>query len=157
MKLTPASSARWMMRMLSSWSLVPQSPNIMVPRHRLLTDTPVRPSGRCSIGCSLSHHSTLGHACRRVGGRSGLDEHLQGLAVGHGAVAVRHLVEADGAVEDPAGLDPALEHIGEQFLDVGRAGAAPPVMVMLRRTRSGPSGPSAYWGRPTRLIAPPSR
>src|SRR3954452_18998646 len=35
--------------MLSSWSLVPQSPNIIVPRQRLLTETPVRPSGRSSI------------------------------------------------------------------------------------------------------------
>src|ERR1039457_7346817 len=49
MKLIPASSARWMIRMLSSWSLLPQSPNIIAPRHSLLTETPVRPSGRCSI------------------------------------------------------------------------------------------------------------
>jgi hypothetical protein len=55
-----------------------------------------------------------------------LDKHLQGFAVGHGAVTVRHLVEADGAVEDPAGFDPAFQHVGEQFLDVGpgRGGAA---------------------------------
>src|SRR4051794_33963667 len=39
-----------MVLMLSSWSLVPQSPNIMVPRHSLLTWTPVRPSGRSSMG-----------------------------------------------------------------------------------------------------------
>ena len=32
--------------MLSSWSLVPQSPNIIAPRHSLLTETPVRPRYR---------------------------------------------------------------------------------------------------------------
>jgi len=42
--------------------------------------------------------------------RSGLDEHLECLAVVHGAVAVRDLVEADGAVEDLAGLHGAVEH-----------------------------------------------
>jgi hypothetical protein len=53
-----------------------------------------------------------------AGVRSGLDEHLQGLAVGHGAVAVGDLVQANSAVEHPAGFDPALQHVGEQPLDV---------------------------------------
>src|SRR4051812_718963 len=48
-KLTPASSARWMMRTESSWSVLPQAPNIIVPRHSGETWTPVRPSGRCSM------------------------------------------------------------------------------------------------------------
>src|SRR5215207_9709389 len=48
MKLIPASSARWMIRMLSSWSGLPQAPNIIAPRQNLLTETPVRPRGRCS-------------------------------------------------------------------------------------------------------------
>src|SRR5687767_10284572 len=48
-KLIPASSARWMMRTESSWSVLPQAPNIIVPRQSLETWTPVRPSGRCSI------------------------------------------------------------------------------------------------------------
>jgi hypothetical protein len=52
MKLMPASSARWMMRIDSSWSGLPQAPNIIAPRHSLLTETPVRPSWRCSMGCS---------------------------------------------------------------------------------------------------------
>jgi hypothetical protein len=58
--------------------------------------------------------------------RSGSDEDLQGLAGVHGAVAVGHLVEVDGAVEDTAGLDAAFEDVGEEFLDVGagRGGAA---------------------------------
>jgi hypothetical protein len=49
MKSMPASSAAWMIRIESSWSGLPQAPNIIAPRHSLLTETPVRPSGRCSM------------------------------------------------------------------------------------------------------------
>jgi hypothetical protein len=49
-EVDPASSVRWMMRMLSSWSLVPHSPNIIAPRHRLLTETPVFPRYRVCMG-----------------------------------------------------------------------------------------------------------
>ena len=68
----------------------------------------------------------LGLPCCRVGGRSRLDEHLQRLAVGHGAVAVWHLLQADGAIEHPAWFDPALEYVGKQLpnVDPGRSGAA---------------------------------
>jgi hypothetical protein len=45
-KLIPASRARWMMRIESSWSVLPQAPNIIVPRQSSETWTPVRPSGR---------------------------------------------------------------------------------------------------------------
>src|SRR6188472_2543488 len=45
-KLIPASSARWMMRIDSSWSALPQAPNIIAPRQRGLTLTPVCPSVR---------------------------------------------------------------------------------------------------------------
>src|SRR3954467_15885723 len=45
----PASSAAWMMRIDSSWSGLPHDPNIIAPRHSLLTETPVRPRGRSSI------------------------------------------------------------------------------------------------------------
>ena len=45
-KLMPASSARWMMRIDSSWSRLPARPNIIVPRQSVLTSTPVCPSGR---------------------------------------------------------------------------------------------------------------
>src|SRR3954451_23516392 len=48
-KLMPASRARWMMRIESSWSVLPQAPNIIVPRQSFETDTPVRPSGRKSM------------------------------------------------------------------------------------------------------------
>ena len=50
MKLIPASSAVWMIRIDSSWSGLPHAPNIIAPRQNLLTDTPVRPNWRCSIG-----------------------------------------------------------------------------------------------------------
>jgi len=46
MQLMPASTARWMIRTDSSWSGLPQAPNIMVPRQSWLTWTPVVPSGR---------------------------------------------------------------------------------------------------------------
>ena len=36
----------WMIRTDSSWSGLPQAPNIMAPRQSGLTLTPVRPSGR---------------------------------------------------------------------------------------------------------------
>src|ERR1700754_1383089 len=45
----PASRARWMMRVESSWSVLPQAPNIIVPRQSFETWTPVRPSGRYSM------------------------------------------------------------------------------------------------------------
>src|SRR3954451_22401252 len=48
----PASSAAWMMRIESSWSALPQAPNIIVPRQSFETWTPVRPSGRYSMTCS---------------------------------------------------------------------------------------------------------
>src|SRR3954447_16687739 len=43
MKLIPASKARWMMRIDSSWSRLPHSPNIIAPRQNGVTLTPVRP------------------------------------------------------------------------------------------------------------------
>src|SRR3954467_8284266 len=50
MKLMPAARAAWIMRIDSAWSGLPQAPNIIAPRHSLLTETPVCPSGRCSMG-----------------------------------------------------------------------------------------------------------
>src|ERR1700728_2679747 len=46
MKLMPASSALWMMREQSSWSVLPWPPNIIAPRQYGLTLMPVRPSVR---------------------------------------------------------------------------------------------------------------
>ena len=45
-KLIPASSARWMIAIDSSWSGLPHAPNIIAPRHRVLTCIPVVPSVR---------------------------------------------------------------------------------------------------------------
>src|SRR5579875_1992699 len=49
----PASRPRWMMRMLSSWSGLPQAPNIIAPRQSFETETPVRPSMRCSMAAPV--------------------------------------------------------------------------------------------------------
>src|SRR4051812_46422176 len=57
----------------------------------------------------------------RTGADSRADEDLECLPSGHGAVAVGYLVQADGAVEDPARLNAAVEDVGQQVLDV-RAG-----------------------------------
>src|SRR3954471_18650002 len=58
-KLMPASSARWMIRIESSWSVLPQAPNIMAPRHSGLTCTPVRPSERSSMRGTLRGRMSL--------------------------------------------------------------------------------------------------
>src|SRR3954447_15710611 len=57
MKLIPASSARWMMRIDSSWSVLPQAPNIIAPRHSGLTLTPVLPRWRVSTRRILGSYS----------------------------------------------------------------------------------------------------
>src|SRR3954451_19513402 len=59
MKLIPASSARWMMRIESSWSVLPHAPNIIAPRQSGLTCTPVRPSGRRSMAATLRSSMSL--------------------------------------------------------------------------------------------------
>src|SRR4051794_5900349 len=59
MKLIPASSARWMMRIESSWSVFPHAPNIIAPRQSGLTCTPVRPSGRSSMAATLRGSMSL--------------------------------------------------------------------------------------------------
>src|SRR5436190_19639820 len=63
MKLIPASSARWMMRIESSWSVLPQAPNIIAPRHSGVTLTPVRPRVRvCMPRASLRDGQLEPHA-----------------------------------------------------------------------------------------------
>ena len=42
-KLIPASSAAWIMRTDSSWSVLPMAPNIIAPSANSLTDMPVPP------------------------------------------------------------------------------------------------------------------
>src|SRR2546423_1445335 len=68
MKLTPASSAAWMMRIDSSWSVLPHSPNIIAPRQSGLTFTPVLPRLRSCMaphlvdGCEAGLESVAGGA-----------------------------------------------------------------------------------------------
>src|SRR6478735_1318147 len=52
MKLMPPSSAAWMIRTDSSWSVLPHSPNIIAPRQSGLTLTPVVPRLR---SCMAPH------------------------------------------------------------------------------------------------------
>ena len=47
------------------------------------------------------------------------DQDLERLALVHRPVPVGHLVEARHAVEDAAGLDPALEDVRQELLDIG--------------------------------------
>ena len=54
---------------------------------------------------------------------SGPEEDLHLGSLGHRLVAHRDVLEADGAVQDPPRLDPAVEHIGQQLVDVGPGGS----------------------------------
>src|SRR3954454_10265652 len=74
MKLTPASRAARMIRIESSWSGLPQAPNIIAPRHSGLTWMPVRPSVRCSMARQPTGVTGAGPRClipRRGGGGPG--------------------------------------------------------------------------------------
>src|SRR3954447_23668188 len=53
MKLIPPSRAAWMIRTDSSWSALPQSPNIIAPRQSGLTLTPVLPRLRSCMAAHL--------------------------------------------------------------------------------------------------------
>src|SRR5581483_2759830 len=59
-----------MIRIDSSWSVLPQAPNIIVPRHKGLTSTPVCPSGRRSTRRTV----TTGGILERVATRPISDE-----------------------------------------------------------------------------------
>src|SRR6478736_5942017 len=52
-----------MIRIESSWSVFPQAPNIIVPRHSFETWTPVRPSGRYSMAPPQELSTTFGYVC----------------------------------------------------------------------------------------------
>src|SRR3954447_1985953 len=80
----PASSAAWMMRIDSSWSGLPHEPNIITPRHSLLTETPVRPRGRSSMS-GLGGVLVVGHVLAPGHRAPGLVELLH-RDVGHEAV-----------------------------------------------------------------------
>ena len=82
MKLMPASSARWMIAIDSSWSVLPQAPNIIVPRQSGLTWTPVRPSERYStlMSAALPRSAVLSRRLQReplpICSRQRVDGHL---------------------------------------------------------------------------------
>jgi hypothetical protein len=67
----------------------------------------------CSSSAAPSHRVPAASS-----GSSGRHHHLDRLALGHRAVAVRHVAEADGAVEDAAGVDAAFEDVGQKLVDV---------------------------------------
>src|SRR4051812_19997746 len=89
----PASSARWMMRIESSWSVLPQAPNIIVPRQSFETWTPVRPSGRYSIVLGLRDRHAEGFQRDRLGLRAAA-------AAGVQCVDLAELVAGQLEVED---------------------------------------------------------
>src|SRR5690242_5519815 len=59
----PASSAAWIVRIPSSWSGLPHAPNIIAPRQRGLTCTPVWPSSRVSMSRTIDK---VDHVASRV-------------------------------------------------------------------------------------------
>jgi hypothetical protein len=84
--------------------------------------------------------------------RAELDLELEDLALVHRAVAVRHIVERTAAVEDAAGLDPPLEHVGQQPLDVGAYRCGPPPMLAVFDAGSSAQAPVAANGATERTI-----
>src|SRR5271154_3959670 len=106
MKSIPASSARWMMRIDSSWSVSPQAPNIIAPGHRLLTGTPVFPRYRVCIRFSLSTSpgsavqdvlgdGDRGHRPGPPGVEGEVDDDLLELLVGYAVLARAGQVSAE--------------------------------------------------------------
>src|SRR5690349_2833327 len=69
-----------MMRIESSWSVLPQAPNIIVPRQSLETWTPVRPSGRYSMTSSGVPRAPRGGPPRLTS----VSEHVDVLIIGAG-------------------------------------------------------------------------
>src|SRR3954471_24081828 len=50
------------------------------------------------------------------------DEYLERLSLVHGAIAVWHFLERDGAVEHAARLDATLQNVGQQLVHVSANG-----------------------------------
>src|SRR5690349_7706528 len=116
-----------MVLMLSSWSLVPQSPNIMVPRQSLLTWTPVRPSGRSSMACLLLVGGDQADGQRRDGGADDRADDF-------GAVPVVFAVVGAVDVGMCAGVcfgegDVAFDAAGTDAAGAGDLGAPEPAVV----------------------------
>src|SRR3954454_8063134 len=103
MKLIPASSAAWMMRIDSSWSVLPHSPNIIAPRQSGLTLTPVLPRLRSCMAPDLVDRGEvrLESVARRAEVHAP-DAHALGADEPRGLVDV--LVEAAGPVPQRLGV-----------------------------------------------------
>ena len=111
-KFTPASSAVWIMRTDSSWSVLPIIPNIIVPRQVELTDMPVPPSVLRSMTVSYvsSGPSSAGFCGRVVAAEHG--QHVVDVGDAHDQLTVGRAQEAglDRAVEEvEQGLPEAVE------------------------------------------------
>src|SRR4051794_6692589 len=118
--------------MLSSWSLVPQLPNIIVPRQRLLTETPVRPSGRSCmtvlpvVGVLRSARQEPDRDRGGLGAGDGSDDR-RSVAVVLGVVG---LVDVGVAVRDRVGEgDVAFDDAGADSAGATRFGALEPGVV----------------------------
>src|SRR6185437_813410 len=125
-KLMPASSAAWMMRMLSSWSVLPNDPNIIAPRHRGLTLMPVRPRVRYSMPAEASQGSDGPRRAPVSGSESGagVRRRPQQLPLARASVAAqRRLGELDGVLV-ARGQRPVDQRVGGQGLLLGQLALA---------------------------------
>ena len=74
-EVDPGVERRWMIRIESSWSGLPQAPNIIAPRHSGLTFTPVRPRVRRSMRETYRRRATARRrrSCTGPGASSAID------------------------------------------------------------------------------------
>src|ERR1700679_1852697 len=134
MKLIPASRARWTIAIDSSWSGLPKAPNIIAPRQSWLTEMPVRPSGRYSMGllkwiaCPLSLAERLSGSGREGAGPAGAEATAR--RSGRRAEALQGRVEDR---LDQAGGAPDLADGDDQLEDLGEAQVLPDFPRLLRR------------------------
>src|SRR3974390_1343867 len=125
-KLMPASSAAWMIRMLSSWSVLPNDPNIIAPRHRGLTLMPVRPRVRYSMSVEASQGPGHPPGAPDSDGESGAgvgrrpQKHRVAAAP---EAAQRRLGELDGVLV-ARGQRPVDQRVGGQRLLLGQVAHA---------------------------------
>src|SRR6478735_3865516 len=109
-----------MIRIDSSWSGLPHAPNIIAPRQNLLTETPVRPSWRCSTAPFLPEAT-------RLLSPVGRGETARGKASARYRKRRKHLI---AALASDSGLDATPAQLS--LPDRGSAGA-------ITRTKSPPT------------------
>src|SRR2546426_1723785 len=126
MKLIPASRARWIIPTHSSRSVLPQAPNIMVPRQSGLTWTPVVPSATYLTPVSLP-----------AGQRSPCEDSTPALVAVHRLVGdpdqvVGALAEAPGERDADAGPDAPVPgaHRDRLGYRIGHAGGEGPDLAV---------------------------